>query len=236
MPTLLKQTETDILLAEHSVHAPGYTVIVSQTTEATVLPDGWSYTPEDVAPEDLIYPWVRPIGSQDAYANGAEVMHVDKRWASQVDANVWEPGVASWREVAPEGENPAWVQPTGAHDAYPMGFLATHVDKLWRSDRDANVWEPGTPDAGWTSTTQTVPPTNTPAWVDTGATVTQLVGSGTYRVSAVIPDLVKTQAIKLGTAETVFQGYWPTATTPSDYLTITPHVTAAVGAKVWKWA
>jgi len=73
-------------------------------------------------------------------------------------------------------------------------------------------------------------------WVDTGATVTQLVGAGTYRVSAVVSGMTIGQAIKLGIAETTFNGYWPTATTPSDYLTITPHVTAAVGAKVWKWA
>ena len=71
-------------------------------------------------------------------------------------------------------------------------------------------------------------------WVDTGATITQLVGAGIYRVSAVVT-LAPSQALKLGTAETVFQGYWPTATTPSDYLTIAPHVSAAVGAIVWAW-
>jgi hypothetical protein len=35
--------------------------------------------------------------------------------------------------------------------------------------------------------------------------------------------------------ETVFTGYWPSVGTPSDYITIAPHVTAANGAKVWKW-
>ena len=72
-------------------------------------------------------------------------------------------------------------------------------------------------------------------WVDTGATITQLVGAGIYRVSAVVT-LAPVQALRLGdTAETVFNGYWPTANTPSDYLTIAPHVSAAVGAIVWAW-
>lgn len=39
---------------------------------------------------------------------------------------------------------PAWVQPTGAGDAYPMGALVTHNGKTWESLNDANVWEPPT--------------------------------------------------------------------------------------------
>ena len=75
-------------------------------------------------------------------------------------------------------------------------------------------------------------------WVDTGVTIAQLVGSGVYRVSGV-PTLTLNQAIRLGdlqAGETVFTGYWPTTGTPSDYIKISPHVTAANGTKVWKWA
>ena len=43
--------------------------------------------------------WVQPVGSTDAYAKGAKVSHNDKHWTSDVDANVWEPGVAMWTEV-----------------------------------------------------------------------------------------------------------------------------------------
>ena len=95
------------------------------------------------------------------------------------------------------------------------------------------------PDAGritlqfW-SHSQSATPAPGADWVDTGATITQLVGAGIYRVSAVVT-LAPSQALKLGTAETVFQGYWPTASTPSDYLTIAPHVSAAVGSTVWAW-
>ena len=74
-------------------------------------------------------------------------------------------------------------------------------------------------------------------WVDTRVTITQLVGAGVYRVSAVVSGLTIGQALRLGaTATTAFNGYWPTAATPSDYIKITPHVSAAVGSKVWKWA
>ena len=40
-----------------------------------------------------------------------------------------------------------WVQPTGAHNAYPLGITVTHVGKTWESLTPANVWEPGV--SGW---------------------------------------------------------------------------------------
>lgn len=44
--------------------------------------------------------WVQPTGAQDAYSAGDKVSHVDKHWTSDVDNNVWEPGVYGWTEVA----------------------------------------------------------------------------------------------------------------------------------------
>lgn len=47
------------------------------------------------------YPeWIQPLGSTDAYAKGAKVSHLEKHWISDVDANIWEPGVFGWSEVA----------------------------------------------------------------------------------------------------------------------------------------
>lgn len=43
--------------------------------------------------------WIQPVGSTDAYAKGAKVSHNGKHWISDVDANVWEPGVAMWTEA-----------------------------------------------------------------------------------------------------------------------------------------
>ena len=37
--------------------------------------------------------WVRPTGAHDAYAKGAQVTHYGEKYVSQIDANVWEPGV-----------------------------------------------------------------------------------------------------------------------------------------------
>lgn len=42
--------------------------------------------------------WVQPLGTQDAYNTGDKVSHNDKRWISNMDANVWEPGVYGWDE------------------------------------------------------------------------------------------------------------------------------------------
>lgn len=46
--------------------------------------------------------WSQPVGAQDAYAAGAKVSHNDKHWTSDVDANVWEPGVYGWTEAVEE--------------------------------------------------------------------------------------------------------------------------------------
>ena len=43
--------------------------------------------------------WKQPTGAQDAYAKGAKVSHNEKHWVSDVDNNVWEPGVYGWSEV-----------------------------------------------------------------------------------------------------------------------------------------
>lgn len=44
--------------------------------------------------------WSQPIASTDAYGKGAQVSHNGKHWISDLDANVWEPGVYGWTETA----------------------------------------------------------------------------------------------------------------------------------------
>lgn len=44
-------------------------------------------------------------------------------------------------------EGTDWVQPTGAHDAYPLDWVLKHEGKEWRSLIPSNVWEPGV--SGW---------------------------------------------------------------------------------------
>ena len=91
--------------------------------------------------------WVQPTGVHDAYTKGITVKHNGKTWESIVFANVWEPGVSGWREVVSEGGVAAWVQPTGAHDAYQTNDRVTHNNKTWISTHANNVWEPGV--FGW---------------------------------------------------------------------------------------
>lgn len=115
-------------------------------------------------------PWRRPEGAHDAYPAGTAVMHDGRLWVSLVAANVWEPGVSGWRNVAdPASEElPEWVQPSGSHDAYPLGYRVAHVGKGWVNDRPANVWEPGSVNSGWSEIE--APGDDWPAWVQpTGA-------------------------------------------------------------------
>ena len=61
----------------------------------------------------------------------------------------WEPDKtpALFTEVAKPGEIPEWKQPTGVQDAYAKGDKVRHNDKVWQSNTDNNVWEPGV--YGW---------------------------------------------------------------------------------------
>lgn len=70
------------------------------------------YTPQSIYPpdqdishykrvgvtEDGVPVWTQPLGTTDAYAKGDRVSHRDRLWTSDVDANVWEPGVYGWTE------------------------------------------------------------------------------------------------------------------------------------------
>lgn len=40
--------------------------------------------------------WTQPLGASDAYMVGDLVEHKEQIWISDVDNNVWEPGVYGW--------------------------------------------------------------------------------------------------------------------------------------------
>lgn len=60
----------------------------------------------------------------------------------------WTPPAvpALWVRTSTE-EFPEWIQPQGAHDAYPLGAKVSHLEKHWISTIDANVYEPSV--YGW---------------------------------------------------------------------------------------
>lgn len=59
-----------------------------------VTPALWTQVSLEEWPE-----WKQPTGAQDAYAKGDKVTHNDIHWTSDVDANVWEPGVYGWAQA-----------------------------------------------------------------------------------------------------------------------------------------
>ena len=52
--------------------------------------------PEPTPVEDEYPEWVQPIGAENAYKQGDKVSHNEQHYISDVDGNVWEPGVYGW--------------------------------------------------------------------------------------------------------------------------------------------
>lgn len=72
-----------------------YKCVQAHTSQENWTPDAtpalWVVVTVEEWPE-----WVQPTGAQDAYAKDAKVTHNGERWISDVDSNVWEPGVYRW--------------------------------------------------------------------------------------------------------------------------------------------
>ncbi|MDL2214343.1 hypothetical protein LJB76_02130 [Clostridia bacterium OttesenSCG-928-O13] len=68
-----------------------------QNTKPSTTPAMWTLIgdPTEEWPE-----WIQPLGAHDAYPNGAKVSHPhgERRWVSEADNNIWEPGVYGWKE------------------------------------------------------------------------------------------------------------------------------------------
>ena len=58
------------------------------------VPALWVRTSTEEWPE-----WIQPVGAADAYHLGDKVSHNGRHWVSNVESNVWEPGVFGWDEV-----------------------------------------------------------------------------------------------------------------------------------------
>jgi len=86
---------------------------------------------------------------------GATTVYEGKTWTNLADRNAFAPPV-NWRA---QGTNPAWSQPVGKEDAYPLAFTVTHKAKVWESLIAFNVGVPGV--SGW----REVVATGYPAWV-----------------------------------------------------------------------
>lgn len=80
-----------------------YRCVQAHTSQATCAPEAAASLWTRIADPAQEWPeWIQPTGAHNAYAKGAKVSHNSKHWVSDVDANVWEPGVYGWTEQAEE--------------------------------------------------------------------------------------------------------------------------------------
>lgn len=80
-----------------------YRCVQAHTSQATWTPEAAASLWTRIADPTQEWPeWIQPTGAHNAYAQGAKVSHNGKHWISDVDANVWEPGVYGWTEQAEE--------------------------------------------------------------------------------------------------------------------------------------
>ncbi|MCA1799829.1 MAG: hypothetical protein LC650_00860 [Actinobacteria bacterium] len=71
-------------------------VWISSTDDNVWVPgeSGWHAYGED--PEEGPFAWVAPTGAHDSYQQGDQVTHNGQTWQSEINDNVWEPGVSGW--------------------------------------------------------------------------------------------------------------------------------------------
>lgn len=77
-----------------------YSCLTAHTAQAdwtpTAAPSLWAKV---LIPDpDVIPEWEQP-DSTNPYSAGDKVTHNGKTWVSDIDGNVWEPGVYGWTEV-----------------------------------------------------------------------------------------------------------------------------------------
>ena len=78
-----------------------YTVLQAHTSQPDWKPAAApSLFAKVLIPDPTVIPeWEQPE-STNPYSKGDKVAHNGKTWVSDIDGNVWEPGVYGWTEVA----------------------------------------------------------------------------------------------------------------------------------------
>lgn len=73
-----------------------YRCLIEHTSQDDWTPDvSHSLWTKVLVEEGKILPWEQP-GSTNPYMKGDKVMHNGSIWVSDIDNNVWEPGVYGW--------------------------------------------------------------------------------------------------------------------------------------------
>lgn len=105
------------------------------------------------------------VEAQAALDSRAEVRAAAQAVHEAIEAYATATGgtiLQAWRALAPEGVTvpddpepepvptaPAWVQPTGAHDAYSAGDRVTFEGRVYESVINGNSWSPLAYPMGW---------------------------------------------------------------------------------------
>lgn len=77
-----------------------YQVLQNHTSAQQWTPDTATSLYKKIGVESDGTPiWTQPVGATDAYNINDIVSHNNKRWKSDVNSNVWEPGVYGWSEI-----------------------------------------------------------------------------------------------------------------------------------------
>lgn len=78
-----------------------YKVLQDHTSQSDWTPDqAPSLFAKVLIPDSSVIPeWEQP-DSTNPYSKGDKVAHNGKTWVSDIDGNVWEPGVYGWSEVS----------------------------------------------------------------------------------------------------------------------------------------
>ncbi len=100
---LFPEWQTDTSYAkDYKVRRSGilYACLQAHTSQAGWAPElAPSLWAKVLIPDPEVIPdWEQP-DSTNPYAKGAKVRHNGKIWVSDIDGNVWEPGVYGWTEV-----------------------------------------------------------------------------------------------------------------------------------------
>lgn len=141
---------------EQEVSAITAAAKITQKATITAKLEASELSDDEVKEVAALYP--RWSGESVAYTAGDVVRYLDglyKVVQGHTSQAAWTPDAvpALFTAYRAVGSVTAWVQPTGAQDAYDIGERVTHNAATWESNINANVWEPGSTGAEslWTA-------------------------------------------------------------------------------------
>ena len=142
--------------AERTINAPGWSLDENTPRDQPV--HGWTWYEDDDAAmlaTGLAVSITARLDRIDPPRTPEEQVAYEAQLA--IDRAILDATAALMEDAHEDGK--PWVQPTGAHNAYPLGRTVTHNGKTWVNLTSANTHKPGV--SGW----REVVAEGYPAWV-----------------------------------------------------------------------